>query len=99
MQRRTLAAAGIATALLAATAATVVANAGAASDPSAGLTNNWYASAPYLMPVSNNPPDPTAVMAATGQKAWRSSWRPAAAAARRPGTAPTRSPRTPRSPV
>jgi chitinase len=71
MQRRTLAAAGIATALVAATAATVVANAGAASEPSAGLTNNWYASAPYLMPVSNNPPDPTAVMAATGQKAFQ----------------------------
>jgi chitinase len=71
MQRRTLAAAGLATALLAATAATVVANAGAASDPTAGLTNNWYASAPYLMPVSNDPPDPTVVMAATGQKAFQ----------------------------
>jgi chitinase len=35
------------------------------------LTNNWYASAPYLMPESNNPPDPTTVMAATGQKAFQ----------------------------
>jgi chitinase len=35
------------------------------------LTNNWYASAPYLMPESNNPPDPTVVMAATGQKAFQ----------------------------
>src|ERR1700710_2773620 len=37
----------------------------------AALTSNWYASAPYLMPQSNNPPDPTVVMAATGQKAFQ----------------------------
>ncbi|MDQ2835815.1 MAG: chitinase [Actinomycetota bacterium] len=39
--------------------------------PAATLSTNWYASAPYLMPLSNNPPDPTAVMAATGQKAFQ----------------------------
>ncbi|HEX5495327.1 MAG TPA: chitinase [Mycobacteriales bacterium] len=33
------------------------------------LPTNWYGSAPYLMPLDNDPPDPVAVMAATGQKA------------------------------
>ena len=37
----------------------------------AALSNNWYASAPYLMPLSNNPPNPATVMAATGQKAFQ----------------------------
>src|SRR3954464_10792400 len=37
----------------------------------AALTSNWYASAPYLMPFDNSPPDATAVMAATGQKAFQ----------------------------
>src|SRR5439155_17454682 len=52
----------------AATAVTVIAAQPAAA---ATLGDNWYASAPYLMPVSNNPPDPTTVMAATGQKAFQ----------------------------
>ena len=43
----------------------------AAVTPAATLSSNWYASAPYLMPQSNNPPDPTVVMAATGQKAFQ----------------------------
>ncbi|TCO60457.1 chitinase [Actinocrispum wychmicini] len=73
MRRRTLpAAAGLAMAVIAASAATVMAT---ASEPPAlaatTLTDNWYASAPYLMPVSNNPPDPTVVMSATGQKAFQ----------------------------
>ncbi|WP_394834361.1 chitinase [Pendulispora rubella] len=38
--------------------------------PSA-LGNNWYAAAPYLMPQSNSPPDPVAVMSATGLKAFQ----------------------------
>jgi chitinase len=38
---------------------------------SAALTSNWYASAPYLMPFDNSPPDPVAVMNATGQKAFQ----------------------------
>jgi chitinase len=37
----------------------------------ATLSSNWYASAPYLMPLDNNPPDPVAVMNATGQKAFQ----------------------------
>jgi chitinase len=36
----------------------------------AGLTSNWYGSAPYVMPLDNNPPDLPTVMAATGQKAF-----------------------------
>jgi chitinase len=71
MQRRTLAAAGVAIALLTASAATVVATASAQPGLAAALGDNWYASAPYLMPVSNNPPDATAVMSATGQKAFQ----------------------------
>ncbi|MER5636909.1 chitinase [Kitasatospora sp. NPDC002227] len=37
----------------------------------AALGSNWYASAPYLMPEDNNPPDAAAVMDATGQKAFQ----------------------------
>ncbi|MGA8115755.1 MAG: chitinase [Actinocatenispora sp.] len=37
----------------------------------AALDSNWYAAAPYLMPASNNPPDPAAIMDATGQKAFQ----------------------------
>src|SRR3954470_6814976 len=69
MQRRTLAAAGLALATVAATAVTAMTTASAQA--AATLGDNWYASAPYLMPVSNNPPDPTTVMAATGQKAFQ----------------------------
>src|SRR5215471_20040180 len=36
----------------------------------ATLTNNWYGSAPYVMPLDNDPPDLSQVMAATGQKAF-----------------------------
>ncbi|GAA5182952.1 chitinase [Rugosimonospora acidiphila] len=36
----------------------------------ATLSNNWYGSAPYVMPLDNNPPDLPTVMAATGQKAF-----------------------------
>jgi chitinase len=42
-----------------------------ATGANAALTNNWYASAPYLMPFDNNPPDAVAVMNATGQKAFQ----------------------------
>jgi len=36
----------------------------------AALTSNWYGSAPYVMPLDNNPPDLASVMAASGQKAF-----------------------------
>jgi chitinase len=42
-----------------------------ASTASAALTSNWYASAPYLMPFDNSPPDAVQVMNATGQKAFQ----------------------------
>src|SRR6266496_1752345 len=73
MQRSKLAAAGLAATVLAATAVTIAATASAQSTDVGiqALPNNWYASAPYLMPLSNQPPDPTTVMSATGQKAFQ----------------------------
>ncbi|MER8183642.1 carbohydrate-binding protein [Kitasatospora sp. NPDC094015] len=70
-RRGTLAA--VATAALGLVAGGVVAlstgtDALAATD---ALGSNWYASAPYLMPEDNSPPDPAAVMDATGQKAFQ----------------------------
>ncbi len=44
--------------------------AGPAAAPAA-LGNNWYAAAPYLMPLDNNPPDAGAVMDASGLKAFQ----------------------------
>ncbi len=49
---------------------TVFAGHGNAAAPTA-LGGNWYASAPYVMPEDNNPPDVAAVMDATGQKAFQ----------------------------
>ncbi|WP_051945507.1 carbohydrate-binding protein [Streptacidiphilus rugosus] len=45
--------------------------ASAQASTTAALGNNWYAAAPYLMPLDNNPPNPTDVMAATGLKAFQ----------------------------
>jgi chitinase len=42
-----------------------------AQSADAALTSNWYASAPYLMPFDNSPPDAVAVLNATGQKAFQ----------------------------
>ena len=68
MQRRILAS-------LAATALTAIGVTAVgvmqAQSASAALTSNWYASAPYLMPFDNDPPDAVAVMNATGQKAFQ----------------------------
>ncbi|MFE0460329.1 chitinase, partial [Kitasatospora sp. NPDC058965] len=59
-------------ALLAGTVAAVAATGSAqASTTTSALSPNWYASAPYLMPEDNNPPDAGAVMDATGQKAFQ----------------------------
>ena len=68
MQRRSLALLGTIGASALAVAATIVISAPPAS---AALTSNWYASAPYLMPFDNSPPDPVTVMNATGQKAFQ----------------------------
>jgi chitinase len=54
-----------------ATAGTVAFGVVVAMPAGAALTSNWYASAPYLMPFDNSPPDPVAVMNATGQKAFQ----------------------------
>jgi chitinase len=43
---------------------------GAAQAATTSLGSNWYASAPYDMPLDNNPPDLTQVLAATGEKAY-----------------------------
>ncbi|MGC0419761.1 chitinase [Embleya sp. AB8] len=46
--------------------------AGPAKSPAAtGIGSNWYAAAPYLMPLDNDPPDAGAVMDATGLKAFQ----------------------------
>jgi chitinase len=37
----------------------------------AGLSSQWYAAAPYLMPLDNDPPSATAIMDATGLKAFQ----------------------------
>ncbi|WP_405578994.1 carbohydrate-binding protein [Streptomyces sp. NBC_01190] len=41
-----------------------------AAQPNA-LGNNWYAAAPYLMPLDNNPPSAPQIMDATGLKAFQ----------------------------
>ncbi|MEO6702047.1 MAG: chitinase, partial [Jatrophihabitantaceae bacterium] len=61
----------VATGLLAAVTGIADAGTSHSSASSTALSSNWYASAPYLMPLSNNPPNPTTVMAATGQKAFQ----------------------------
>src|SRR5262245_46308487 len=69
MRRRTLvtlASATVAAVGVFTTGVVLATSAGAAT-----LTSNWYASAPYLMPFDNSPPDPVAVMNATGQKAFQ----------------------------
>lgn len=68
MQRRTAVSLAVTTvAALGAAAVGVI----TALPASAALGSNWYASAPYLMPFDNSPPDPVAVMNATGQKAFQ----------------------------
>jgi chitinase len=70
VHRRKIAPILAAATVVAGTALTLVTHAEAAVGATA-LSSNWYASAPYLMPQSNNPPDPATVMAATGQKAFQ----------------------------
>jgi chitinase len=66
MKRRPLVTIAAASAALLGASAFVALHADAAT-----LTSNWYASAPYLMPFDNSPPDPIEVMNATGQKAFQ----------------------------
>ncbi len=71
MKRAILASALAAACTASVLAISIDAQADASTNASAALSNNWYASAPYLMPLGNNPPDPGPVMAATGQKAFQ----------------------------
>ncbi|MFC1421092.1 chitinase [Streptacidiphilus cavernicola] len=65
--------AALGAAALAATALIAIggSQADAAVTPAAALSSNWYAAAPYLMPLDNNPPNPVDVMNATGLKAFQ----------------------------
>ena len=66
--------AALGAAALAATALVAISGSAQASTtvtPSAALSSNWYAAAPYLMPLDNNPPNPVDVMNATGVKAFQ----------------------------
>ena len=45
--------------------------AGNASGATNALSNRWYAAAPYLMPLDNDPPDAAAIMDATGLKSFQ----------------------------
>ncbi|MFJ1796272.1 chitinase [Kitasatospora griseola] len=69
--RRALAVALSVFGLLAGGVAAVTASGPANAATADGLGSNWYASAPYLMPEDNSPPDAAAVMDATGQKAFQ----------------------------
>ncbi|MFC0844617.1 chitinase [Streptomyces noboritoensis] len=64
---------GAATAALATAglSAFVAGQASGAPAAAAALSNRWYAAAPYLMPLDNNPPNAGAIMDATGLKAFQ----------------------------
>jgi chitinase len=66
-----VAAAALAFAGLGAAAVLGTGQASGATAASSALSNQWYAAAPYLMPTDNNPPDATAIMDATGLKAFQ----------------------------
>jgi chitinase len=75
VHRSTAIAAGVTALLAAGTMLAVAANRSAAQQngimngiTNAAVSSNWYAAAPYVMPLDNNPPDLTQVMSATGQK-------------------------------
>lgn len=64
------AATAVTTTALAATAF-VASSAADAAGAATALSNRWYAAAPYLMPLDNDPPDAGAIMDATGLKAFQ----------------------------
>ncbi|SEE20129.1 chitinase [Streptomyces sp. 2231.1] len=69
--RRLRACLGAAAAVTLAAAGTTALIASNASGATSALGNRWYAAAPYLMPLDNDPPDPAAIMDATGLKAFQ----------------------------
>ncbi|WP_181804492.1 carbohydrate-binding protein [Streptomyces shenzhenensis] len=62
---------GAAAAVTLAAAGTTALVASDASGATTALSNRWYAAAPYLMPLDNNPPNAAAIMDATGLKAFQ----------------------------
>ena len=71
MLRRTKSLLGAAALALGSTTALALGISGSASAATPALAAQWYASAPYLMPEDNSPPDVSAVMDATGEKAFQ----------------------------
>ena len=70
--KRRLALPAAALTIAAGTTIAVAATSSAAPSATANaLSSTWYASAPYLMPEDNSPPDVSTVMDATGQKAFQ----------------------------
>ncbi|MFF0459732.1 chitinase [Streptomyces mexicanus] len=69
--RRLRACLGAAAAVGLAAAGTTALVAGSASGATTQLSDRWYAAAPYLMPLDNDPPDAGAIMDATGLKAFQ----------------------------
>ncbi|MEV1026058.1 carbohydrate-binding protein [Streptomyces sp. NPDC050264] len=69
--RRLRACLGAATAVTTVALATTAFMAANAAGASADLSSRWYAAAPYLMPLDNDPPDAGAIMDATGLKAFQ----------------------------
>ncbi|MEU5540651.1 chitinase [Streptomyces sp. NPDC020362] len=69
--RRLRACLGAAAAVGLAAAGTTALVAGNASGATTALDNRWYAAAPYLMPLDNDPPDAAAIMDTTGLKAFQ----------------------------
>ncbi|MBO1330686.1 carbohydrate-binding protein [Streptomyces sp. VRA16 Mangrove soil] len=69
--RRLRAALGAATAITTVALATTAFVATNTANASTALSNRWYAAAPYLMPLDNDPPDAGAIMDATGLKAFQ----------------------------
>ncbi|GDY30294.1 chitinase [Gandjariella thermophila] len=74
MQRLKVASYALAASAVLAGATAIAANASDLSattaTPNAALGSNWYGAAPYVMPLDNDPPDLSQVMAATGQKSF-----------------------------
>ncbi|MFE9253508.1 chitinase [Streptomyces sp. NPDC007088] len=69
---RTLLCAAASTALAAAGLTALLPSPAAGAESStAALSNRWYAAAPYLMPLDNDPPSATAIMDASGLKAFQ----------------------------
>jgi chitinase len=74
VQRLKVASYALAASVVLAGATAIAANASGLSTPqatpNASLGSNWYGAAPYVMPLDNDPPDLSQVMAATGQKSF-----------------------------